>query len=113
MTRRDDNGQTQPMDGLFVWRLVRSLEPGPLRMGLGRRDAKASEGVIEGWRRQFVDPDTGVLNGAFQPGELMQSLCSPWQHDFRDCACHYWAANHPDRRHRDRFPLRPRRRTAR
>jgi hypothetical protein len=96
MTRRDEKGMMQPMDGLFVWRLVRSLEPGPLKIGLGRRDAKADEVVIEGWRRRFADPETGILNGAFQPGELMQSLCSPWQHDFRDCACHYWAANHPD-----------------
>jgi hypothetical protein len=96
MTRRDENGAVQPMDGLFVWRLVRSLEPGPLKLGLGRRDAAAPEVTIEGWRRQFADPETGILNGAFQPGELMQSLCSPWQHDFRDCACHYWASNHPD-----------------
>jgi rubrerythrin len=27
---------------------------------------------------------------------MLQSLCSPWQHDFRDCYCHYWASNHPD-----------------
>jgi hypothetical protein len=26
----------------------------------------------------------------------MQGLCSPWQHDFRDCQCFYWAASHPD-----------------
>nr|WP_284507445.1 ferritin-like domain-containing protein [Caballeronia sp. ATUFL_F1_KS39] len=32
----------------------------------------------------------------FLPGELTQSLCSPWTHDFRDCACFYWASNHPD-----------------
>ena len=32
----------------------------------------------------------------FLPGELTQSLCSPWTHDFRDCACYYWASNHPD-----------------
>ena len=32
----------------------------------------------------------------FEPGELTQSLCSPWTHDFRDCACYYWASNHPD-----------------
>jgi hypothetical protein len=39
---------------------------------------------------------TGQLNSVFQPGELQQSLCSPWQHDFRDCYCLYWASNHPD-----------------
>jgi hypothetical protein len=31
-----------------------------------------------------------------QPGELTQSLCSPWQNDFRECACYYWAASRPD-----------------
>ena len=30
------------------------------------------------------------------PSFLTQSLCSPWTHDFRDCACFYWASNHPD-----------------
>jgi hypothetical protein len=38
----------------------------------------------------------GALAAAFQPGELTQSLCSPWTHDFRDCGCFYWASNHPD-----------------
>src|SRR4029079_10863956 len=40
--------------------------------------------------------DNGALAAMFQPGEMTQSLCSPWQHDFRDCACFYWASNHPD-----------------
>jgi hypothetical protein len=31
-----------------------------------------------------------------QPGELTQSLCSPWQNDYRECACYYWAAARPD-----------------
>jgi hypothetical protein len=31
-----------------------------------------------------------------QPGELTQSLCSPWQNDYRECACYYWAASRPD-----------------
>jgi hypothetical protein len=30
------------------------------------------------------------------PGELTQSLCSPWQNDFRECGCYYWAASRPD-----------------
>jgi hypothetical protein len=30
------------------------------------------------------------------PGELTQSLCSPWQNDYRECACFYWAASRPD-----------------
>jgi len=30
------------------------------------------------------------------PGDLTQSLCSPWQNDYRECACYYWAATRPD-----------------
>jgi hypothetical protein len=31
-----------------------------------------------------------------EPGELSQSLCSPWQNDYRECGCYYWAASRPD-----------------
>ena len=30
------------------------------------------------------------------PGYLTQSLCSPWQSDYRECSCFYWAATRPD-----------------
>ena len=30
------------------------------------------------------------------PGELTQSLCSPWQNDYRECGCFYWSASRPD-----------------
>jgi len=88
----------QPYDGKPVWRMVRSLVPGlPLRIGLVRRDAPVPQPVIElhGYRRVYTTPD-GVISPVFEPGELTQSLCNPWQHDFRDCACYYWASNHPD-----------------
>ena len=86
-----------PLDGLYVWRIIRSLENGPVTIGLQRRDAPDTAPVVlNGWRRQYTDDVTGVLSAAYQPGELLQSLCSPWTHDFRDCACHYWASNHPD-----------------
>ena len=90
------DGQELPMDGLFVWRLIRSLNPAPVTLCLHRRDALVPDVVLQGVRRRFTDPRTGVISLAYQPGELLQSLCSPWQHDFRDCYCHYWASNHPD-----------------
>lgn len=31
-----------------------------------------------------------------KPGSLTQSLCSPWQNDYRECQCFYWAASRPD-----------------
>ena len=118
----DEAGQTSPLDGMVVWRLVRCLEPGavtlrlarrpgpadaaapstrpravaPLRPGASATAPKAGNLELIGWRRQFVDPTTGIFPSVYDAGELTQSLCSPWQHDFRDCGCHYWASNHPD-----------------
>jgi Ferritin-like len=86
------------LNGLQVWRLLRGLEPGRVEICLKQKEGKdrGSTVRLKGWRRLYADPKTGVISGAYQPGELMQGLCSPWQHDFRDCACHYWPANHPD-----------------
>ena len=94
----------QDLDGLTVWRLVRSLAPGPVDIVLiqsaqTRRRGKRTRRrriALGGWRRRFVSTSSGVISEAYQPGELTQSLCSPWMHDFRDCACTYWASNHPD-----------------
>jgi hypothetical protein len=96
MDEAQPDGSRLPLDGMTVWRIVRSLAPGPVSVVLERRDAEAPHIRLDGWRRQYVDPRTGTINDVFQPGELVQSLCSPWQHDFRDCACMYWAANRPD-----------------
>jgi hypothetical protein len=47
--------------------------------------------------RKLFEPDSVLISrAAVQPGELTQSLCSPWQTDFIGCACYYWAANRPD-----------------
>jgi hypothetical protein len=96
MSRRETDGSDKPLDGLFVWRLVRSLEPGKVTICLVRRSGTRRRIRLEGWRRSYTDSITGVISEAYQPGELTQSLCSPWQHDFRDCSCHYWASNRPD-----------------
>jgi hypothetical protein len=99
----DDGGRQTPLDAMTTWRLVRSLVPGPVEIELTARSMPGNPPpplphpvVLHGWRRHFTDPATGVIAGAYQPGELTQSLCSPWTHDFRDCACIYWASNHPD-----------------
>jgi len=92
-----DDADGVPLDGLTVWRLVRSLRPGPVTVVLRQRgDTKAAAIELTGWRRRYTDGDTGVISPAYVPGELTQSLCSPWMHDFRDCGCTYWASNHPD-----------------
>jgi len=52
--------------------------------------------AIGGTRNAFVGSD-GVLDPTLlPPGELTRSLCAPWQWDFADCGCHYWASSRPD-----------------
>ena len=97
----------QPDSALF-WRMVRSLTADQVTIVLTQLPAAPTSALpppartlpptvtLTHFRRRFIDPDTGVLSAAYLPGELTQSLCSPWMHDFRDCACNYWASNHPD-----------------
>lgn len=42
------------------------------------------------------DVDPSIRSETVAPGELTQSLCSPWLHDYRDCVCFYWASSRPD-----------------
>ena len=52
---------------------------------------------VEFTLREVFDGDTLALNPDWvRPGELSQGLCSPWQHDYRECACYYWPASRPD-----------------
>jgi hypothetical protein len=47
--------------------------------------------------RQLFEADgPAVALDLVQPGDLTQSLCSPWQNDYRECACYYWASSRPD-----------------
>ncbi|MBZ9728047.1 LodA/GoxA family CTQ-dependent oxidase [Mesorhizobium sp. CO1-1-11] len=34
--------------------------------------------------------------GGVAPGSLTDSLCSPWQYDFRACTCSWWPNHRPD-----------------
>ena len=47
--------------------------------------------------RRFFEEDTSVISQELaEPGELTQGLCSPWQNDYRECSCYYWASARPD-----------------
>jgi len=47
--------------------------------------------------RPFFEDETAVISKALaQVGELTQGLCSPWQNDYRECSCYYWASARPD-----------------
>lgn len=47
--------------------------------------------------RHFFEADTAVISRELaKEGELTQGLCSPWQNDYRECSCYYWASARPD-----------------
>jgi hypothetical protein len=53
--------------------------------------------TIEFEVRKFFDGSTAVISKALaSAGELTQGLCSPWQNDYRECSCYYWASSRPD-----------------
>lgn len=76
------------------WTAVRLLAPNAaVTLTLA---GAAGQGVSLTAQRASYLRDDGAFAEMFEPGELTQSLCSPWTHDFRDCGCFYWASNHPD-----------------
>jgi hypothetical protein len=81
------------------WTAVRLLPEGaPVTITAVRLDSNGTPSTrvtLTGNRVAYLD-ENGAFSSLFEPGELTQSLCSPWTHDFRDCACFYWASNHPD-----------------
>lgn len=47
--------------------------------------------------RSFFEENSIEFNkDLVKPGEFTRGLCSPWQNDFKECACYYWAASRPD-----------------
>ena len=94
-----------PYEGETCWWIIRLIEADPnpeiadLKIALTRRDEIGEPTglpvVLEGKRRTYLDGE-GMISEVYRPGELTASMCSPWTHDFRDCACQYWASNHPD-----------------
>lgn len=47
--------------------------------------------------REFFEAETAVISRVLaDAGELTQGLCSPWQNDYRECSCYYWASARPD-----------------
>jgi hypothetical protein len=88
------DGPDTPPDAWTAIRLIPEGDAITLQLSLGL-DQDARTATLAGARQPYLDR-TGALNAAYAPGEMTQSLCSPWTHDFRDCGCFYWASNHPD-----------------
>lgn len=85
---------TRPDLPVDAWTAVRLLRPAT-EVTVELERAGASPVSVSGVRASYVTDD-GAFAAMFEAGELTQSLCSPWTHDFRDCGCFYWSSNHPD-----------------
>jgi hypothetical protein len=63
---------------------------------LERVDGQVAWVVLIGQRASYLTADGVIDPELFEPGELTRTLCAPWQYDFRDCGCLYWASSKPD-----------------
>jgi len=110
-----------PPAAMENWRVIRAFEPGPVAVALctrktydlvladnysiddmsqrfaNRQDRREQDFVLLfGERATYITPE-GVIDPALVPaGDLTRSMCSPWQYDFTDCGCFFWASNKPD-----------------
>jgi hypothetical protein len=85
---------TTPETPVDDWTAVRLLRPAS-EVSITLVNPDGHELALTARRASYLRDD-GAFAAMFEPGELTQSLCSPWTHDFRDCGCFYWASNHPD-----------------
>lgn len=86
--------QDQPMvadDNLTTDQIRDQLLKDAQRISLRIRPFFAYATQQAGGRRLAV-----ISEHLLEPGDLTQSLCSPWQNDYRECACYYWASSRPD-----------------
>ncbi|MFI8104440.1 LodA/GoxA family CTQ-dependent oxidase [Streptomyces sp. NPDC086023] len=107
--------------GTGVWRAVHDLLPGRIAVLLGAGDVGATTvsnlnqdriagnsfvqrgpggqvvaAVLVADRARYLTDDGVIDPDDYEPGDLTRSMCAPWQYDFRDCACYYWASSKPD-----------------
>lgn len=59
-------------------------------------DKSKYRAVILKVNKLFEKNSAAFSDDILKPGELTQGLCAPWQNDYRECACYYWAASRPD-----------------
>jgi hypothetical protein len=76
-----------------------SLEESDQQMALVEKSDDAPQNYVsfQCEVQAFFENDTAVISSDLaDAGELTQGLCSPWQNDYRECSCYYWASARPD-----------------
>ena len=87
-----------PLKGSFV-RCDFSAEPSDQQMALVEESDGGPKNYVsfQCEVQAFFEDDTAVISPDLaDAGELTQGLCSPWQNDYRECSCYYWASARPD-----------------
>ena len=74
-----------------------TAKPVWLKQARWNKEEKHAYITVELEVRPIFEKNTAVISPALaKPGELTQGLCSPWQNDYRECSCYYWASARPD-----------------
>ncbi|MFB8398672.1 ferritin-like domain-containing protein [Streptomyces yangpuensis] len=89
----DRNYPGPPLDEVRELNDLRLRSRGYVRRGA---NDEVEVALLVADRARYLDDDGVIEPSAYRPGELTRSLCAPWQYDFRDCGCYYWAASKPD-----------------
>jgi hypothetical protein len=87
-----------PLKGSFV-RCDFSADPSDQQMALVEESSDGPKNYVsfQCEVQAFFENDTAVISyDLADAGELTQGLCSPWQNDYRECSCYYWASARPD-----------------
>jgi hypothetical protein len=87
-----------PLKGAFV-RCDFSANPSDQQLALveDSQDGPKNYVSFDCEVQAFFEEDTAVISTVLaEAGELTQGLCSPWQNDYRECSCYYWASARPD-----------------
>ena len=99
------NPQTLIAAASRLWQMAQPPEPAkpgtPVEPGQPLETFRDGDGnllfaVLTGKRADYLNGDGVIELQTAEPGALTRSLCSPWQWDFADCGCYYWAASRPD-----------------
>ena len=62
-----------------------------------RREQEKSYVSVELEVRPFFEDDTAVISKALAEGRRAHARpLFPWQNDYRECSCYYWASARPD-----------------
>jgi hypothetical protein len=91
-----EGGQAAAADLAAARAQAAQLPKGQPGAHVERRGDALAWAVFADRRARYLDEDGVIDTEVMEPGFLTQSLCSPWQWDFADCGCYYWAASRPD-----------------